>query len=227
MKKILTFFLAILVSNLAIADDMEVVKTGYPQFYVGISGGSSKSDTYSNDAKSAIPLGILAGFDDKSTDSGAKIYFGYLDDSNIFEARISYVDLGENTYKAHLAGPGGTGVLQGGMKLSGIYTEGVLRAPFIDNKAAAFIKAGFGFAFAKETEQFTGTGGYSVVNNSDIGGSFSLGVGLMVNINKNFAIQGELDKYFINAEDPNNGGNSGFGRLKASLASAGIIYRFD
>jgi OOP family OmpA-OmpF porin len=181
-------------------------------WYLGLSGGESKSRADSSDINTAlsnnglVPLG--SSLDNK--DTGWKLYLGHQVNPN-FAVELGYLDLGKFSFSSSTAG----GSLSGDLKTkSGGYIDAVGIMP-LSNNFSIFGKLG---VYTIKTE-LSGSGAGGSVSASHRANDWTYGIGAGYDFSRNFGVRVEWERF-------NNVGNDSTSHKDVDLASLGVVVKF-
>jgi OOP family OmpA-OmpF porin len=150
-------------------------------FYVG--GSIGRSDT-NNDVGSLAALGVVVTGNDER-DTGWKVFGGYQITKN-WGVELSYVDFGNFGITGRL----GATPVTADAKVSGIALAAVGTLPLNDS-FSLFAKLGGVYGTVKSSA----VAGTAFVSDKDRTTDWTAGIGVKFNVNKNFAIRAEAERY--------------------------------
>jgi len=205
----------LLLANTAMADEPTA------RLYVGINLGTAQS-SYIEDA---VEGGISAGaeVDSKDKAAGWKLYGG-IDINDYVAVQADVVSLGKITYKERNAS-GAAYHFNASSSAAGVYGNLLLKLPLAEGRGALFAKAGLGFvAVEQKVDGSVGSSFSMMLSDTDTAASFNAGVGIRFNLNANWGLVAEAERYLINIEDED--GEADFSAYKVNLVTAGVYYRF-
>ncbi len=188
--------------------------------YIGASvGGSKVKDAPSGsefDAELAA-AGITATSSVDDTDNGWKIYGGYKFNQNM-AVEGSYADFGELTIDSNVTSPF-TGTIHTTWEAQTLAVAGVGILP-LAYSMELFGKIGVHYWDVDLQSTASAGGGAGSASESDNGTSLLFGVGAGYNLNNNFALRAEWERY-DNVGDDNTTGES-----DVDMWSVGVMYMF-
>jgi len=194
--------------SMAATTNWETVAT----WYVGLSGGESRSQANSSDLSSALSNNGLtplsSSLDD--SDTGWKLYLGYQFNPN-FAVEAGYIDFGKFNFSATTAG----GSLGGDMKSKNGGFIDVLGIIPLSNNFSIFGKLG---GYSVKTE-LNGSGVGGSVSASHRSNDWTYGIGAGYEFNRNVGVRVEWERF-------NDFGNNSTTQNDMDLTSVGIVFKF-
>ncbi len=193
---------------------------GAGHFYIGAGlGGTTVKDAPSASEfdSDLASIGITASSSVDDTDTGWKLYGGYMFNQNL-AVEASYADLGELSIDSTITAPL-AGTLATTWEAQTLAVSAVGIWPLAYN-FEIFGKAGFHYWDAEITATATGGGGAASGSDDDNGTDVLYGIGAAYNLNDNFALRAEWERY-SNIGDDNTTGES-----DVDMWSAGVQYSF-
>lgn len=212
MKSWMTASLALGLSAGVAAPAMAVDWGTGAAWYIGLSGGESRSQAGGGDIGSALTsnglVPLSSSLDD--TDTGWKIYLGNQINQN-FAVEIGYIDFGEFGFGATTAGGALSGTLD---SERGGFIDALGIIPLANN-FSVFGKVG-GYTVRTELK---GSGAGGSVSSSDRSSDWKYGLGAGYDFNRNMGVRVEWERF-------NDVGDTSTTQGDMDLTSIGVVYKF-
>ena len=213
MRKTISSFL-LLISALSIATGVRAQSKGA---YLGVGAGSSNASFNSNDFSLGLP-GVAESADKTST--GGKAFAGLRFNRNL-EAEVSYVNLGKFKYSYSGAPATGSAVID--YKVSGFAVSVVPMLPVSEEFSLFGRVGGFGSTAKASVSSATGPAFAGLAGFSDSANktTFYFGAGAQYDSFRRIGVRVEYENY------GEVGDSNSVGRVKVSLISASLVFRFQ
>jgi OOP family OmpA-OmpF porin len=188
----------------------------------GFYGGLGLGFTKANIEGSSIPIAgsTSSNLSTSENDTGYKIFGGYQFNPNIgFE--LGYVDLGKFSATRTSTAPV-AGAIVGNIRTSGVFTNVVGTFPLQNNFS---VIGKLGAIFSETRSNLSTSGGIGLVAGANPApkaseNNFKFGVGAQYDLNKQFALRGEWDRYF------RLGNPTTTGEADVDMFSLDVIFKF-
>lgn len=182
-------------------------------WYIGLSGGESRSQADGGDINSALTSNGLAPIGSSSlddTDTGWKIYLGNQINPN-FAVELGYIDFGEFGFGSTTAG----GAINGNLEAKNSGFIDILGMVPLGNNFSIFGKVG---GYTARTE-LRGSGAGGSVSASHRSNDWKYGIGAGYDFNRNVGVRVEWERF-------NDVGDNNTSHNDLDLTSVGVVYKF-